>query len=77
MTALEYLKNLPRKYLPKSLEHGIRCPSNGELRRWLNDKGISINGERPKANENILFPIQQLVFFPKSKRKTTIWNVLE
>jgi hypothetical protein len=72
VTAFEYLKRLPRDWLPKSLEHGIKPPSNSELFRWLRDKGIIINGETPSPHDNIEFPIRQLIFFPKSERRTTM-----
>lgn len=72
MRAFEYLRELPRDWLPKSLEHGIKSPSNGELKRWLLDKSIIINGKTPVPSDEITFPITELVFFPTSKRRTTI-----
>lgn len=76
MTALELLKELRNKiYLPHCCEkkehRGI--PSNSELTRWLNDKAIVINGLTPTAQEEVNFPVTQLIFFPKGKRKTTIY----
>ena len=72
ITAIDYLKGWPREWLPKSLEHGIRPPSNSELFRWLRDGAIIINGQTPKPYEEITFPITELVFFPKGKRRTTL-----
>ena len=45
--------------------------SNSEIKRWLNSKSVLINRKAPLTNEDIKFPITQLVFFPKGKRKTT------
>ena len=81
MKALEYLINLrdtPRQYkifLPKDPTCGkdtIINPSNGALRRWLNDGGVLINDSCPKATDEMVFPVTSLVFFPKGKRKTTL-----
>ena len=68
MNALEYLKGFP--YLPHSVEHGIK-PSNSEWYRWLKSGSVLINGENPKPNDMIEFPIKELVFF-SGKRKTTM-----
>ena len=73
MTALDYLKRWSKSHLPKSVERGIKEPSNGDLRRWLNTRSVVINGKTPLAFEEIEFPITELVFFPKSKRRTTLW----
>ena len=70
MKAIEYLKDLPREWLPKN---GIGTPvSNSELGRWLKDGAVVINESRPKSLDEVTFPIKRLVFFPKGKRKTTI-----
>lgn len=48
-------------------------PSNGELRRWLICKAVKINNRFPAWNEEIEFPIFELIYFPKNqKSKTTI-----
>ena len=74
VNALEYLKGLPRTQLPPSVERGIKPPSNGDLRRWLNMRAIQINGETPKAFDEVSYPIWELIFFPKGKRRTTMVN---
>ena len=71
MKAIEYLKSLPRNWMPKS-SRDYKSPSNSELVRWLNEGAVVINGSSPKATEAIQFPITELVFFPKGKRKTTM-----
>jgi hypothetical protein len=48
-------------------------PSNGELKGWIRDKAIIVNGKKPnKEDTPIVLPIWELVFFPNGKRKTTI-----
>jgi len=74
MEALEYLKSLPRNWLPKSVERGIKPPSNGDLKRWLNMEAVVINGITPKAHDKITFPIREIIFFPQGRRRTTIWK---
>ena len=75
MDAIEYLKALPRDWLPKSVGHGIRPPSNTELRTWLKEGAIIINGAKILPNDEITFPITELIFFPKGIRRTTIVSV--
>ena len=70
--ALEYLKGLPRNWLPRNTERGIKEPSNSVLWRWLNNSSVIINGSKPKPNEEISFPIIQLIFFPKGRRVTIL-----
>ena len=72
MKAIEFLKSLPRSWLPRSLDNGIREPSNSQLFRWLKDKAVIINSKTPLPLEEIDLPINELVFFPSSKRRTTI-----
>ena len=72
MTALEYLKEFD--YLPV---RNIQCtkvgrgnvlhPSTSEIKRWLMNGSVIINGVRSKPWDKIQFPIRQLIFFPDSK----------
>lgn len=73
MNALEFLKSIPRTWLPRSRE-GRKCenPSNSELRRWLNKSSVIINASKPKPNDKITFPITELIFFPKGNRVTML-----
>ena len=50
---------------------GNKRASNREIRQWLKDGAIHINGERVNADTEI-DEFQYLVLFPKSKKKTTI-----
>ena len=68
--AIEYLKGLPRQYLPRSSLH--KEPSNSEIYRWLKDGAVVINGGKPKPNDLVEYPITELVFFPSGKRKVTL-----
>lgn len=59
--------------IPMSVENPCNVPSKSEIKRWLNQSSILINGKKPKAEEDVEFPITELVFFPKSKtRKTSV-----
>jgi len=72
-TSLNYLKGLPRTWLPLNVERGIKIASNSDLRRWLESGSVIINGEKPKPEDEITFPVTELIFFPNSKtRMTTI-----
>ncbi len=71
VTAFEYLKELPRDWLPFNGER-MKASSNSDLWRWLNMGAIIINGEKPKPKDEIKFPVWQLTFFPNGKRRTTI-----
>ena len=45
--------------------------SNSELRRWIQNGAIEINGEKVQVNEEIDFPINSVILFPKNK--ITLW----
>lgn len=71
MPALEYLKDIDP--LPMTLHGNMpRRASNGDRRRWLQSGAVVINGERPGPDDLVELPVNSLVFFPKSKRKTTM-----
>jgi len=44
--------------------------TNSELKRWLQNKAVQINGERPKFDDEVDFPIASMVLFPKKNRVT-------
>lgn len=72
MTAHEYLKSLP--YLPYSVngkENGGR-PTNSDLRRWLENRSVIINDEKPGWKDEVKPPVNQLVFFPKGHKVTML-----
>lgn len=74
MTALEFLISL-RPSIPMGMNGNKPVQaSNGQIRRWLQDKAVVINGLRPSPTDEVTFPVTQVVFFPNSdERRTTIW----
>ena len=68
MQAWRFLCSLP--HVPMQLKGDMPVTaSNSERRRWLQNKSVIINGEKPNWDDEIEFPITQLVFFPKSQQK--------
>ena len=67
MKTLEFILSL-RPALPMSKEKPCTHASNGEVRRWLRDKSVLINGRAVAPEEEIEFPVVSLVLFPKSQR---------
>ena len=73
MTAFEYLKFIKEHgYLPMSIERPCTEATNTEIKRWLKNGAVIINGKKPDVNDVVELPITELVFFPKGKRKTTM-----
>lgn len=69
MKAIEVLEYIG--VVPMSIEKPCTYPSKSEIKRWLNQSSVLINGTKPKAEDDVEFPITGLVFFPKSKTKKT------
>lgn len=60
-------------HLPMELNGNLPVKmSKSSLRRLLDSGGVRLNGVYPKADDEIDFPITELVFFPNGKRKTTM-----
>ena len=61
-------------YWPSDMNGDKPVPaSKNSIRRWLENKAILLNGKYPKPNDEMPYPITELVFFPKSpKRRTTM-----
>lgn len=71
-SVLHYLLGL-RPALPMSVETPCTIATNGEIRRWLQNKAVYINGKPASANDEMPETVESLVFFPKSAlRKTTL-----
>lgn len=70
MNVLQYLVGL-RPAIPMSREKPCTHTSNSELRRWIADGSVQINGERWLADEEMPPLVWSLVFFPKSARNRT------
>ena len=73
MTAYQFLlwwkKN---RVIPLSTEKPCHETSNSEIRRWLQKKSVTINGQNPLPDDKLVFPIRELIFFAKGSRKTTM-----
>jgi hypothetical protein len=72
MTAYEFLLYLSRNIPlpPVTSSTGFEEPSNRELKRWLENKSVLINGQRPGPKDTVSFPINSLSFFPKGRVRT-------
>lgn len=74
MTALELLQRLRDEWKCVPHDDIRRWPaSNGQLRRWLNNGSVRINGTRPKPEQELTFPVTELVYFPGRARQVTVW----
>jgi len=72
MTAWDYCKEACK--FVGTIEGKHHGPaSNSEIKRWLQNKAVVINGERPNWNDEVEFPVWELVLFPKGNRRTTIF----
>ena len=71
MNAWEYLRKLHTVCHFHSRERD-REATNSELKRWLCNQSVLLNGRRIKWNEEVDFPVDQLVLFPKSNRTTIL-----
>lgn len=73
-TAYDMIKHIG--VIPMSIEtkkgETPRPPTDAEIRRWLENKAVQINGLRPKPTDIIEFPVWELIFFPKGGRRTTV-----
>lgn len=59
-----------RHACPWGDDQGRPKPSNGQLRRWLTQKSVVINGQF-LAPEDKVGAVWQLVFFPNNEKKRT------
>ena len=46
--------------------------SNSQLRRWLDQRSVLMNGKRPTSTDFIEYPITQLVWFPGGKKQCSL-----
>ena len=75
MTALEFLIWLrdDTTVVMFDTRGNMKPPTNAELRRWINDRAVLVNGEPlVDKDEEVWFPITGLVLFPKGRRRVTI-----
>lgn len=65
MTALEFLKGLHEVCSFQSKEGAkVGKASNAELKRWITNKALRINGESVEPHEEIDFSMFSVVLFP-------------
>ena len=65
MNAWEYLMDLHSVCQFMSRERTGKA-SNSELKRWVKNQALRINGESMKWDEEIDFPVFSVVLFPKN-----------
>jgi len=67
MNAFDFICSLPH---PPMMMHGNKpCrPSKSEIKRWLQNQSVLINSKKPAPQDEIEFPIEQLIFFPKNEK---------
>lgn len=66
MNAWEFLMDLNSVCHFMSRERTGKA-SNSELKRWCQNKAVSINGERVGFDTEISFPITEMYLFPKNR----------
>ena len=71
MTAWEYLREL-NEYCSFMSRERTGKATNSELKRWLQNQSVLLNGRRIKWNEQVDFPVYELVLFPKKSRVTVL-----
>ena len=72
ITVLEFIWSL--QHLPMLLNGNKPKPaSKSDVRRWLESSSVLLNGAKPKPNDAVQFPVESLVFFPKSQNRTTLF----
>lgn len=64
MNAWEFLMDINKVCFFMSRERTGKA-SNSELKRWVKNQALKINGENVKWDEEIDFPIISVVLFPK------------
>ena len=50
----------------------VGLPSTTELRRWLKNGNVLVNGVRLSSKDSVEWPIEQLILFPGTKSQVTI-----
>ena len=67
MTSIQCLTNLHQVCSFQTREgKKVGKASTSELRRWIQNKALLINGETVEINEIIDFPVFSVVLFPKN-----------
>lgn len=69
MNGIEYLLQLHEVCHFTSSERSPSTASNSELRRWLNEGVLRINGQVVKAEDQIPQPVTSVILWARSKRR--------
>lgn len=74
MNALAFLNSL-RPALPMSVERPCTPASNGEVKRWMQNGAVLLNGRKLQVTDQVAPPeVESLIFFPASPgRRTTLF----
>jgi len=72
MTMWGYLRELHSVCHFQSKEKRVGVATNSELKRWIQNKALEINGEKVEWDEVINFHIHSVVLFPKRGRITLL-----
>lgn len=68
MTAYQFIRGLA--WLPSNDDGDLA--TNSDIRRWFDRRSVIINGTKPAWRDEVEYPITELIFFPKGKRRTTV-----
>ena len=71
MTTWQYLMNLNSVCQFHSRERKGKV-SNSELKRWIKNKALTIDGNKVKWDDEISFPINSLTLFTKKNTITIL-----
>ena len=71
MSYWDFLKQLNTTCCFMSRERTGKA-SNSEIKRWLQNQSIVVNGKRPKFDDEVTYPIDSFILFPK-KNKVTLY----
>lgn len=71
MKAWQYMIDLNKVCQFHSKERSGKA-SNSEMKRWLTNQAVQLNGRRIKWDEDVDFPVNELILFPKKSRVTIL-----
>jgi hypothetical protein len=71
LTALQYLIQVHTYGAGRfwSVENPKKAASNSELRRWIDQKSLYINGRPVTCNEVLDYDFDSVILFPKNARR--------
>jgi hypothetical protein len=74
VTSLSFLRWMrDEKRVPWPTQAGATYPpSTSELVRWLRSGSVVVDGRTLGERDEVEFPMREVVFFPRSRRKTTM-----